>query len=121
MKAKKNKESFVLGKLDKNTMLTATSNAFIIKEKITAPDGEVRWISKYYYSELGDAIRGYARHLLRRPSTAKHLDGSITTLIDTITKLENTVKKVGDKLNLDFAARLEDPVEHQLIYGEDDS
>jgi hypothetical protein len=111
--------SFILGKLDKKTLLVATSRAFVIKERVKAGDGEVGWTSKYFYSEIGDAIRGYARHLLRRPSTAKHLDGDIKTLIDVIGKLEKTIKKVGDKLNLQFAERLQDPVESHILNAGD--
>lgn len=95
MKAKK--ESFILGNLDKKTRLDATQHAFVIKEKTKATDGTISWTSKYYYSEIGDAIRGYARHVLRRPSMAKHLDGDIKTLIELISKLEKTIKKMGDK------------------------
>jgi hypothetical protein len=115
----KKRESFILGKLDKKTILVATPHAFVIKERIKSADGEVGWASKYYYSEIGDAIRGYARHLLRRPSTAKHLDGNLKTLIDLIVKLESTIKKVGDKLNLEFAERLEDPIESHLFNSGD--
>jgi len=111
-----NKDTFLLGKLDKKTILVATPRAFVIKEKIRAgDDSEDNWVSKYYYSEIGDAIRGYARHLLRRPSTAKHLDGSLKTLIDLISRLETTIKKIGDKLNVQFAERLQDPVESHLF------
>ena len=111
----KKKENFVLGKLDKKTILVATPNAFVIKEQIKTANNEKHWVSKYYYSEIGDAISGYARHILRRPNTAKYLDGDIKTLIDIIGKLERTVKKVGDKLNLEFANRLQDPIENHLL------
>ena len=117
----KTKDTFVLGKLDKKTLLVATQTSFVIKEKRKTAEGEAVWTSRYYYSEIGDAIRGYVRHLLRRPGTAKHLDGNLKTLIDVVTNLENTIKKVGDKLNLDFAERLEDPIECHRIMGGDDS
>jgi len=119
MKTKK-KESFVMAKLDKKTMLAANPNSFIIKERVKAKDGSTLWRNKYHYSELGDAVRGYVRHLLRRPSTAKKLDGDIETLLKFIEKLEKTVKKVGDKLNMDFAERMQDPVEcHRFFAGDD--
>lgn len=115
MKDKKTRETFILGRLDKKTILAASPHAFIIKERIKTTDGTEAWASKYYYAEIGDAIRGYARHLLRRPSTAKHLDGSLQSLIDLITKLETTIKKVGEKLNAEFAERLKDPIESHLF------
>jgi len=116
----KDKQSFVLVKLDKKTVLAATQHSFVIKAKVKMKDGGTTWLSKYYYSELGDAIRGYARYVLRRPSTAKHLDGEMKSLIEVVGKLENTIKQIGDKINLDFAVRLEDPVENHIIAGKDD-
>jgi len=120
MKNKK-QESFVLGKLDKKTLLVATPQAFVIKEKTKKSDGEIAWANKYYYSELGDAIRGYARHALRRPSTAKHLDGNLKKLIDIVMKLESTIKKVGDRLSVKFEEQLQDPIESHIFHSGDDT
>jgi hypothetical protein len=100
-------------------LLVATQAAFVIKEKVKEANGKAVWVSKYYYSEIGDAIRGYARHLLRRRSTAKHLDGELKTLVDVIVRLEKTIKKIGAKLNLQFAERIKDPVEHCLFTSEE--
>jgi hypothetical protein len=116
---KPRKDSSILVELDKKTVLAANSYSFILKEKIKGKNGEVILQSKYYYSELGDAVRGYAKHVMRRPSTIKRLDGTIENLITIIGKLENTIKKVGDKLNATFADRLNDPVERQLLSGTD--
>jgi hypothetical protein len=120
MKKKKKRESFVLGKLDKKTLLVATQHAFVIKERVKIKDKE-EWVGKYYYSEIGDALRGYARHALRRPEEAKKLDGSIAQLITRVTELENAVKEIGEKLNTEWISRMRDPVELYLYNadGED--
>jgi len=105
------KESVVLGKLDKKTILVSSSNAFVLRERIKNKDGEYDWVSKYFYSEIGDAVRGYARHALRRASMAKRLDGSLGALITQIERMEAKIEKVGARLEHAWAQRQQDPIE----------
>ena len=112
-------ESFVLGRLDKKTMLVATKHSFVLQERVKVKD-ESHWVGRYYYSNLPEAIKGYVRRKLRRPENAKELDGTLKALITMINNLENTVKEIGSKLSAEWEARIQDPVEVSLLNSGDD-
>jgi hypothetical protein len=102
-----------------NTLLTASAEAFIIRERSKRGDGTTVWADRYFYTEIGDALRGYVRRTLRRPEEAKKLDGNIHALINKIADLEESVKNVGEHLNAHWIERLNDPIEaHLLARGE---
>lgn len=97
-KKKATRSSFTLCFLDKKTKLVASEHSFVIKEKVKVKDGEATWIGKFFYSEIADAIRGYARHHLRRPELAAKLDGSIETLIKVLEELDAHINTIADKV-----------------------
>ena len=107
-------DALVIGQLDTRTILVATANCFVIKEKVKTAAGDA-WVGKYYYTEVWDAIRGYARHKLRDPSVVQKLDGNLPDLIATVGRLENTIKDIGDKLASAWTLRIQDPVESHLF------
>jgi hypothetical protein len=115
MSTKEVQRTLVLGKLDKDTLLAANAHAFVIKERVKTKEGE-QWVSRYFYSEILDALRGYVKHNLR---SEKQLDGSIHSLISAIEKLDNTVRDVSSKVNADYTERIQDPIEsHLMAHGE---
>lgn len=115
MSTKEVKSTLVLGKLDKNTLLASNAHAFVIKERVKTKEGD-QWVSRYFYSEILDAVRGYVKHNLR---SDKQLDGSIHSLISAIEKLDSTVREVSSKINTDYAERIQDPIEYHLMaHGE---
>jgi hypothetical protein len=105
-------DGYVLCNLDKSTQLVAANESFVLR--VRTKDGE-QWISKYFYYEIGDVVRGYVRHMLRSEETAKTLDGSIRTLINAIEKLESTVKDTSIKMKEAWANQIKDPVEAYLL------
>jgi hypothetical protein len=112
--------TFVMCQLDKKTLLAATPTCFVLKERVKVKSSDdvneqYTWVSKYYYSELGDALRGYVKHKLRKPETAKDLDGSILNLIKVIEKLETIVTVTGNRLVESWDKRMCDPVEAQMF------
>ena len=115
MAEKLQSDTFILGKLDRKTILVACPHSFVIKERIKNVKGEYHWVGKYYYSEIGDAIRGYARHVLRRSSGTRILNGNIKDLIGRIEALENTIKTIGEQLTKTWTKRMKDPVEAALL------
>lgn len=107
----------ILGLLDKGTRLVADSHAFILQFKKKVGKDQI-WASTYYYSALGDAIRGYAKHAARKkgrkvPNTKPLLD-----LIDLVTVLEKTVKDVGESLSTKWASIMDDPIERAIFEEE---
>lgn len=111
--------SIVIGRLDRDTLLAASSEAFILRERTKGNNGQIIWLDRYFYTEIGDALRGYVRRTLRRPEEAKKLDGNIHALITKISELEDAVKDVGIQLAVKWSERLNDPIEaHLLANGE---
>lgn len=111
---KKASENFLMVKLDKNTILVASPHSFVIRERTKTKDGDL-WVGKYYYSEIGDAVRGYARHMLRRPEEGKKLDGNMQTLINQLAAWETAIREVGQKIAEKWEAAMSDPVEAMLM------
>ena len=105
--------SFLLGRLDESTRLIATPTAFVIQERKMQEEKEA-WTSKFYYGEIGDAIRGYVRSTLRNPKRTAQLDGKINSLISSIENLEKTVKEVAVNIKAEWDVRLQDPIESHL-------
>jgi hypothetical protein len=102
-KAKKGRKkgsskSFTLCFLDKKTKLVASDHAFVIKERIKTKDDEAVWVGKYFYSDVADAIRGFARHALRKPELVSKLDGSIENLIKVLEDLDKTIVDIAEKV-----------------------
>jgi len=111
-------ESFLLGKFDDDTALVATPNSFVIRERVHTKTGKEMWANKYYYTEIGDAVRGYARLALRQKKRAAGLHGSLPRLIEIVNKLEGTIKTIGDRLAKALGERLKDPIEAHLFYSQ---
>ena len=107
----------ILGLLDKKTRIVADSHCFIV-QKMADPkedrDIEELWVGKYFYSNLGEAIRGYIKHIAR--SSKKNISSSkpLLDLLDLIASLEKTVKEVGERLEKQFEALRNDPVENSI-------
>lgn len=116
--SKSKKESFILCQLDKTTVLAATAKSYTIRERVKTKDGEYVWVSKYFYSEIGDAVRGYAKYALRRKKSKKKLDGSIGALISQIKKLEARVEKIGTMIDNTIRELERDPIENWLANKE---
>lgn len=103
----------ILGLLDKKTRIVADSHCFIVQEIVKTKDGDL-WAGKYFYSQLGDAIRGYIKHKAR--SSKKKIISSkpLLDLLDLIASLEKTVKEVGERLEKQFTEIRNDPVEKAI-------
>jgi hypothetical protein len=111
---KEKNEPQALCKLNKRMVLSFSSRAFIIKERVKTKDGPV-WVNKWYYSTLGDAVRGYAVHALRDKRLSKMLDGSFQDLIDCIQKFEKHLDDICIKVLDAWDTRMEDPIEKKLM------
>lgn len=103
-------EYYPLCDLDNRTQLRAGKNCFVLTHK-----GEDKHINKYFYSEIGDALRGYARNILKDPAKVKQLGGKVTNLMKLIKELEKTIDKVGTDLQLKWEEVFSDPVECAII------
>jgi len=103
-------EYHTLCNLDHSTQLRAGKDCFVLSHK--ASNG---YINKYFYAEIGDALRGYARNILKDPAKVKRLDGNVANLMKLIKQLEQTMTKVGDDLQATWEEQLADPVECAII------
>ena len=109
---------YLLCQLDKTTQLVVNAHAFVIKKlsKVKKKDGEQTiiietWLPKYYYSEIGDAVRGYVKHALLSADGIKELDGSVPTLVKALEHMEATVKTISKEFTDMWNERMKDPVE----------
>jgi hypothetical protein len=111
----------LLCQLDKKTQLVANNHAFVIKKlvKVKSKDGDAAeiitdsWVSQYFYADIGDAVRGYVKHALRKPQT--ELNGDICALVATIEKLEGTIKTTAVDFQKAWNDRMQDPVDAHLL------
>ena len=103
----------ILGILDKKTRLVADSHSFVIQEMIKTKDGYI-WVGKWFYSWLGDAIKGYIKHKARTSNKNVINSKPLLDIIDLIDSLEKTIKEVGDSLSKQFAIIRNDPVEKAI-------
>ena len=103
----------ILGVLDNKTRLAADSHCFVLQDLIDTKDGKV-WVGKYFYSQLGDAIRGYIKRKARKSGKKVISSKPLLDLIDLITSLEKTVKEVGENLEKQFDKIKNDPVEKSI-------
>lgn len=104
----------VLGYFDKKTRLAASSHAFVIQvqdAKVTPED----WKAIYFYVWIGDAIRGYVKHLARKKGKVVELSKDLNSLLDKVSSLEKTVKDVAESLSKQFEQRITDPIEALLV------
>ena len=108
----------ILGLLDSKTRLVADTHCFIMQKLVDPKEGKIKegdtWIGKYFYSKLGDAIRGYIKHEARGNKKKVISSKPLLDLIDLINSLENTVKEVGERLEKQFEVIRNDPVEKSI-------
>lgn len=116
-KKKGRSAAIVLCYLDKNTRIVASEHSFTVQERHKAKDQEM-WVGKYFYSEVGDAVRGFVRHALRKPEVVSKLDGSIQSLVNKITELETVIQAVTVRINAEIAEHEKDPVEAAMLKSE---
>ena len=114
VKERSKNKPYALCKLNKRMVLSFSSRAFIIKESVKTKDGSV-WVNKWYYSTLGDAIRGYAVHAIRDRHLAKMLDGSFQDLVECIQKFEKHLDHICTKVLEAWDNRMDDPIEKKLL------
>ena len=107
----------VLGLLDKKTRLVADSHCFIMQEIVNTKDGDI-WVGKYFYSQLGDVIRGYIKRKARKAGKTVISSKPLLDIIDLIASLEKTVKEVGESLEKQFAEIKNDPIEKSIKESE---
>ena len=113
-------EDRVIGYLDKGTRIVATKHCFVIQIKEKMKSGEIIWPGRYFYSWLGDAIRGYAKYLAKKRNKAISSSESIFALLDRVAALERTIQEVGDRLNKAFEQKQTDPIEQALLNDSND-
>lgn len=113
-KKKGRSAALVLCYLDKNTRITASEHAFVLQERHKIKDQDM-WVGRYFYSELGDVVRGYVKHALRKPEIVSKLDGSVKGLVDKITELEGVIQAVTLSLNTELAEHEKDPIEAAML------
>lgn len=103
-KSKKTKR--VLGLLDKKTRLAADSHSFVLEKMVNIKDddGNVEkvWTSRYFYSDLRNAIRGYVKHKARESGKTTIDSKPLLDLLDLVSNLEKTIEKVADKLSREW-------------------
>jgi hypothetical protein len=87
----------VLGLLDNKTRLVADKRCFIIQ----ALHEEV-WVPKYYYSDLGFAIKGYAKYLAKKQGKRVSNSAPLMEIFDLLASLEKTIKEVGNRLSKEW-------------------
>lgn len=105
----------VLGYFDKKTRLAASSHAFVIQVRDDKSDLLADWNSLYFYVWIGDAIRGYVKHLARKKGKVMELSKDLNSLLDKVASLERTVKDVAESLSKQFEQRITDPIEALLV------
>ena len=103
----------ILGLLDKKTRLVADSHCFIVQETVNTKDGEI-WVGKWFYSWLGDAIKGYIKHKAKKSKKNVISSKPLLDLVDLIASLEKNVKEVGERLEKQFEGLRNDPVEKAI-------
>lgn len=106
----------LLGLLDNKTRIVADTHCFIVQERVKTKDGDI-WAGKYFYSQLGDAIRGFIKHKARSSRKKVISSKPLLDLIDLIASLEKTVKEVGERLEKQFEVIRSDPVEKSIKEG----
>ena len=109
--SKKKKQDVVtpLCMFDSKTRLIASRHGYSIQMY----NGTV-WSSRWYYGEVWDAIRGYARHYFQQNKNTKHINGDIKKLIEAATKLEEKVAAVATDVCNTLLTLQNDPIERAL-------
>lgn len=105
----------ILGSLDKDTRLVADKHCFMLQKEIKAKDGSMVWYSAYFYSSLGDALRGFIKHKARKAGLKVPNSKPMLDILDLIASLERTVLEVGDKLSKEWQSIVSDPIERVII------
>ena len=96
-------------KLEKDVRIASDDTSFILQ--ILKEDGE--WENKFFYSWIGDALRGYIIFALQR--AARHdLDGGVQELANKIESLGKKIEEAGDDLQNRWDQFFEDPVEKEI-------
>jgi hypothetical protein len=106
----------VLGILDHKTRLVADRHGFMLQMKREDKNKKTVWASQYYYSELGAAIRGYAKHTARRRKN-KTAPKTLMDLLDLVSSLEKKIVEIGDRLSKEWRTLMEDPIERSIAEG----
>ena len=96
-------------KLEKDVRIASDDTSFILQ--ILKEDGE--WENKFFYSWIGDALRGYIIFASQR--AARHdLDGGVQELANKIESLGKKIEEAGDDLQNRWDQFFEDPVEKEI-------
>lgn len=88
----------VIGYLDNNTRLSVSTYSFDIEVKRTTKEGDDVWVSKYFYSDVQSAIRGYAKYKSKELARSKKRKEDMDGVLEFLKELDSTVKNVGEKL-----------------------
>jgi len=92
----------LLGKLDANTQLVATTHEFVIRRLKKVKGADV-WETQEHYSDIKSAFQGwYGKRALREKTYVGGVQGDLKKLIKVIEKLRGEVAVVGDKLDLEW-------------------
>lgn len=114
---KKGPTTKLIGYFDKKTRLVSSASSFTIQVCDSGKSGEV-WKSIYFYTWIGDAIRGYAKYMARRSGKEISTSRDLSSLLDAVASLERTIKKVGSDIASQWEERQEDPVEQAIAEEE---
>ena len=95
----------VLGTLDISTRLMIDSHSFVIQVLDVSKDGVETWKSKYYYSTIQDAVRGYCKLVSRKKKSKTVTSKPLLDLLDHIASLEKTITDACDRLSKDLAKK----------------
>lgn len=107
----------IIGIFDADTRLVSTQHSFNIetktKKKKKAEGGEEEvWYSKYYYSDIQSAIRGYAKYKAKILAKETPKSKQMKDILELVEILDQTIKDVGIRLEEAFrTCNKFDPVE----------
>ena len=102
--------SLILGLLDTKTRLVGDETSFVIQKLKKTPEDEVIWVNKYYYPQIEDAIRGYAKYAARAKGNKVPTSKPLLDLLDRVRDLENTIQEIGKRLSREWKQLKHDPV-----------
>jgi hypothetical protein len=97
----------MLGQLDDNMALFANERSFVL---CVCTEDPSLWKPKYYYAEIGDAIRGYVRHKIKSQNNTKGTP-EIEKLIESVQALEKRLGDLGENMTKMWYDWLNDPIE----------
>lgn len=93
-----------LAQLSPNIRLVAGPKSFMLAVK-TKAKGEVFYKTKYYYSDIGEALRGFMRYICKLPLEEHGKVPKIKRLLKRLDYLDKKISEVGSALTAEWETK----------------